>query len=260
MVYWHKFDPSAFTYEFDEEELAGHDLTVDEAAEVFWNSFDVRRNKRRHGGYVLIGWTDAGRPVNLIVYEKSKGVIRDHRMVMMTKPRKTHAELERQLKADARDRDAWEYVATVPASKSPRPAWYGRTKHLEVASKLYVLSVLHRLGAEANLTYAQPDNVDITAVRQSGEALTIDVKTLTGTTDWAVEQFSARKHHFVVFVCFSGEWAHDPEVVPDLFIWQSENLRSVVAKEKSDTLSLPTIASRYDATAAWEQFTTRPAA
>ena len=76
MVYWQKFDPAKFTYEFDEEELAGHAVTVDEAAEVFWNSFDVRRNKKEHCGYVLIGWTDAGRPVNLIVYEKTKGVIR----------------------------------------------------------------------------------------------------------------------------------------------------------------------------------------
>jgi uncharacterized DUF497 family protein len=76
VVNWHKFDPTDFTYEFDDEELAGHALTVEDAVEVIWNSFDVRRNKRRHGGYVLIGRTDAGRPVNLIVYEKSKGVIR----------------------------------------------------------------------------------------------------------------------------------------------------------------------------------------
>jgi hypothetical protein len=178
----------------------------------------------------------------------------------MTKPRKTHVELERQLRADAKDRDAWEHVATVPASKSARPAWYGRTKHVELASKFYVLYVLHNLGAEANLTYAQPDNVDITAVRQSGEAFTIDVKTLTGTTDWSVERLKARKHHFVVFVCFSGEWPRDPEVVPEVFIWPSEKLKSVITKEKSDTLSLPTIASKYDATAAWAQFTTRPAA
>jgi len=76
VVYWQKFDPEAFTYEFDEEELAGHGLTVDDAVEVIWNKFDVRRNKKKHGGYQLIGWTDEGRPVNLIVYEKSKGVIR----------------------------------------------------------------------------------------------------------------------------------------------------------------------------------------
>ena len=76
MVYWERFDPTAFTYEFDEEELAGHGITPDEAIEVLWNKFDVRRNKKRHGGYQLVGYTDAGRPVNLIVYEKTKGLIR----------------------------------------------------------------------------------------------------------------------------------------------------------------------------------------
>src|SRR3954453_16603555 len=124
-------------------------------------------------------------------------------MVSMAKHRKTpDLELEERLKADARDPEAWEYVATVPASRSARPPWYGRSKHLELAAKFYVLSVLHRLGSEANLTYAQPDNVDITAVRRPGEAFTIDVKTLAGTTDWTVEQLEARKHHFVVFVCY----------------------------------------------------------
>jgi len=170
-----------------------------------------------------------------------------------------NAELERHLKADAHDANAWEYVATVPASKSGRPGWYGRSKHLELAAKFYVLSVLHRLGAEANLTYAQPDNVDIAAVRQSGEAFTIDVKTLTGTTEWLVEEFSARKHHFIVFVCFASEW-RNPAIVPDLFIWQSESLKSFIVREKGETISLPAIASKHDPTAAWDQFATPPAA
>ena len=58
------------------EELAAHGITIDEAVEVIWNKFDVRRNKKRHGGYQLIGYTDAGRPINLIVYGKSRAIIR----------------------------------------------------------------------------------------------------------------------------------------------------------------------------------------
>ena len=181
-------------------------------------------------------------------------------MVNMSKRgRLSGSELEERLKADAHDSNAWEYVTTVPASKSPRPSWYGRSKHLELAAKFYVLSVLHRLGAEANLTYAQPDNVDIAAVRQSGEAFTIDVKTLTGTTEWSVEHFAARKHHFVVFVCFAREW-RNPDLVPEIYIWQSERLKSFLAREKSETISLPAIASKHDPAAAWEQFAAPPAA
>jgi hypothetical protein len=76
LVYWQKFDPDQFEFEFDELELAGHRVTVDEAAEVLWNGFDVDRNKRDRGGYQLVGRTDAGRRLKLIVYEKRAGVIR----------------------------------------------------------------------------------------------------------------------------------------------------------------------------------------
>ena len=76
MVYWQKFDPAAYDFEFDEDELAGHAISVNEAAEVLWNGFDVQRNKRQGTGYQILGYTDAGRPLKLIVYEKRKGVIR----------------------------------------------------------------------------------------------------------------------------------------------------------------------------------------
>jgi len=44
--------------------------------EVIWNSFEVRRNKRYHGGYQIIGYTDGGRRLKLIVYEKEQNLIR----------------------------------------------------------------------------------------------------------------------------------------------------------------------------------------
>ena len=76
MVYWQKFKPEEFEFEFDYAELAGHAVTVDEVIEVIWNGFQVRRNKRYHGGYQIIGYTDAGRKLKLIAYEKQKYLIR----------------------------------------------------------------------------------------------------------------------------------------------------------------------------------------
>jgi uncharacterized DUF497 family protein len=76
MVFWQKFDPADFEFEFDEDELDAHDVTADEAVEVLWNGFVVRRNKRTGHGYQLVGRTDAGRLLRLIVYEKTKGLIR----------------------------------------------------------------------------------------------------------------------------------------------------------------------------------------
>jgi uncharacterized DUF497 family protein len=76
LVYWQKFDPEEFEYEFDEGELARHGVTIDEVVEVIWNGFEVGRNKRYNGGYQLVGRTDGGRGLKLIAYEKSKGLIR----------------------------------------------------------------------------------------------------------------------------------------------------------------------------------------
>ncbi|HEV7797851.1 MAG TPA: hypothetical protein VGO73_06835 [Pyrinomonadaceae bacterium] len=65
-----------FDLEFDEDELAAHYVTTDEVIEVIWNGFEVRRNKRYSGGYQLVGRTDGGRKLKLIVYEKRRGLIR----------------------------------------------------------------------------------------------------------------------------------------------------------------------------------------
>jgi hypothetical protein len=179
---------------------------------------------------------------------------------MSVRKKMSDGEIKRRLIADANDPSAWEAPVTVSPSRAPRPAWYGRTRHLELAARFHVLSVLHRLGAEANLTYAQPDNVDITAVRQSGEAFTIDVKTLAGTTQWAVEPFRARKHHFMVFVCFNQEWRSDPQLVPETFIWSSERLKAFISREKAATVSLQAVATKLDPNVAWDQLTSQPAA
>jgi hypothetical protein len=90
----------------------------------------------------------------------------------------------------------------VSPSKSPPPAWIAQAKHLELAAKFFVLSVLHRMGVEATVTFSQSDNVDITVVHQSGRVLTVDVKTLSGSNEWIVAPFRAIDHHYVVFVWY----------------------------------------------------------
>ena len=168
-------------------------------------------------------------------------------------------EIEKELVKDADNEAAWDSPINVPASRGARPAWYGRTKHLELAAKFYVLSVLHRLGAEANLTFAQPDNVDITVVRQSGEAFTIDVKTLMGTSQWNVEQFNARKHHFVVFIRYACP-SNDPELVPSVYIWSSERLKEFIGRVRKPTVSVEDVAMKLDPISAWQHFTPQPGA
>src|SRR5258706_13508180 len=110
--------------------------------------------------------------------------------------------IEAEVLAKRADSSAWEALPFVPVSKSPRPAWMLRSKHLELAAKFHVLSVLHRMGVEANPALGQPDNVDITVLGKAGHALTIDVRTVEGSREWVVEPFNARKYHYVIVVEF----------------------------------------------------------
>jgi hypothetical protein len=178
---------------------------------------------------------------------------------MKTRKKISEKQVAAKLIEDANDEGAWEKPLLVPPSHAPRPDWYGQTKHLELAARFYVLSVLHRLGAEANITFAQPDNVDITVVRKSGEAFTIDVKMLMGTSQWHIEQFKARKHHYVVFIQYQGQWP-DPELVPTVYIWSSERLEAFIARIKKSTVSVEDVATKLDPTSAWQQFIPQAAA
>ncbi|MBK7562889.1 MAG: hypothetical protein IPI21_00720 [Propionivibrio sp.] len=70
-----------------------------------------------------------------------------------------------------------------------------------LAAEFYVLSVLHRLGADATLTLGNKKSVDIAVVKGEGNTVTVDVKGLAGTTSWPVDNVKGVKNnHFLVFV------------------------------------------------------------
>lgn len=97
-----------------------------------------------------------------------------------------------------------------------------------LAAEFYVLSVLHRLGISATLTIGNKKSVDIVVTRDAGDALTIDVKGLAGTSNWPVDNLKAgRKNHFIVFVTFLGKIS-DPSVVPEVYIVPSQQVSGLV--------------------------------
>jgi hypothetical protein len=66
-----------------------------------------------------------------------------------------------------------------------------------LAAEFYVLSMMHRHRAEANLTLGNKKSVDIASVRGAGDAITIDVKGLAGSTAWPVDNLPPPRHgHF----------------------------------------------------------------
>jgi hypothetical protein len=170
----------------------------------------------------------------------------------------TDEEIDALVIAEADDPSAWGDPIVVPPSKSARPAWMAQAKHLDLAAKFFVLSVLHRLGLEATFTFSQNDNVDITIVQESGRALTVDVKTLTGSKEWHIAPFRARDHHYVVFVWYPT--TTDPRIQPTAYVVASERLRKLLNRRQIESLPLDVLASELSAQDAWQELAVAPAA
>lgn len=97
-----------------------------------------------------------------------------------------------------------------------------------LAAEFYVLCVLHRLGISATLTLGNKKSVDIVIARDAGDALTVDVKGLAGTTNWPVDNLrEGRKRHFIIFVTFLGK-IRDPSVLPEVYVVPSEDVPSLI--------------------------------
>lgn len=175
------------------------------------------------------------------------------------KKKATDDEIEADVLATRDDPTVWEAMPFVPPSRSPRPSWMLRNRHLELAAKFHVLSVLHRFGAEANLSLAQPDNVDITMLGKGGQSVTIDVKTLQEAQPWLVDRFSARKHHYLVFVEFPSHSTESSEA-PRAYIVASEAMRRFLSRRKLASISIDTLNRELNAREAWQSIVSERAA
>lgn len=76
MVNWKDFEPSNFEYDFEQDKLAAHRITFNEAVECFFSDFEVRRNKKYRDRYQLIGRTIGGRRLKIIFQLKAKNIVR----------------------------------------------------------------------------------------------------------------------------------------------------------------------------------------
>ena len=76
MVDWNRFSPSDFEYDFERDKLNAHRVLFNEAVECFFSDFQVRRNKRYHDRFQLIGKTLSGRRLKIIFQVKPHDVVR----------------------------------------------------------------------------------------------------------------------------------------------------------------------------------------
>ena len=87
-----------------------------------------------------------------------------------------------------------------------------------LASEFFVLSCLHRLGAEASLTLGNKKSVDI-FLSKGRRTITIEVKGVAGPYDWPAENVpkEPRRSHFIVLVSYNGKIGV-PEVPPSVWV------------------------------------------
>ena len=73
-----------------------------------------------------------------------------------------------------------------------------------LAAEFYVLSMLHRLGADAALTLGNKKAVDIFVANEGGSTITIEVKGVAKRYDWPadnIRSFHNPQHVFVNRKC-----------------------------------------------------------
>ena len=103
-----------------------------------------------------------------------------------------------------------------------------------LASEFHVLSVLHRLGAEACLTLGNKKGVDIFLTRDTGASVMVEVKGVAGKYDWPADNILPLegKLHFVVLVSYEGR-IQDPSTVPSVWVVPGEVISSFIKQHQS---------------------------
>jgi hypothetical protein len=124
------------------------------------------------------------------------------------------------------------------------------TYNTNLAAEFYVLSMLHRLGADAALTLGNKKAVDIIVANENRTITTIDVKGLKGRYDWPADNIRLLKdtQHFYVLVSFENKIS-DPLSPPSAWIIPANKLAPFIRKYKTRT-----VISRADVKAKGQHF------
>jgi hypothetical protein len=106
-----------------------------------------------------------------------------------------------------------------------------------LASEFYVLSMLHRLGADASLTLGNKKAVDIIVANENRTISTIEVKGLVKRFDWPADNIHSFQdiQHFYVLVSFEGTIT-DPLSSPSAWIIPAKELGQFIRKYRTRTV------------------------
>ncbi len=104
-----------------------------------------------------------------------------------------------------------------------------------IASEYLILSKLYRLELEAYISQGNKKSIDIRVIKDNGETLSIDVKSVRGYSSLVVNNVEPKENHFLIFVVYNNKF-EDLNLEPEIFIVPSqkicEPLVSVFKEEK----------------------------
>jgi len=109
-----------------------------------------------------------------------------------------------------------------------------------LASEFYVLSVLHRLGLDAALSLGNKKSVDVTVIRDEGDAVTIDVKASATKADWILGKHKPPMYperHFLVLVGYEGT-IREPATQPRVWVVPYDRTTEFLKFYASDTTNI----------------------
>lgn len=103
-----------------------------------------------------------------------------------------------------------------------------------LAAEFWVLSMLHRLGADAALSIGNKKAVDIVITGDGAGLKTVDVKGLQKHYDWPADNIreTGPDNHFYVFLTFDGK-IEDPDHAPSVWIVPANEVKRFVKHYKT---------------------------
>jgi hypothetical protein len=109
-------------------------------------------------------------------------------------------------------------------------------KHTNLAAKYYVLSMLHRLGVDAELIRGSTRAVEIIVENENKTKTIIHVRGLEGSYDWPAGNIQSLQEpqHFYALVSFEGKIT-DPQSIPTTWIIPSKELAQFIHEYNTRT-------------------------
>ena len=105
-----------------------------------------------------------------------------------------------------------------------------------LASELWVLSALHRIGVEAFLSLGNKKSVDI-LVRTDSKTYTVEVKGLVKRYDWPADNIKEfyDPNHVYILLTYNGKIS-DPSVTPDVWIIPAKEMKQFIKEYATRTV------------------------